>query len=250
MKEKPPVVRVLKNNKRMKDYFSKHYAFINNIDLNSEDSILGWYKSSFDYYDKYLKQHLRLSDDKEILELGCGIGGLLYFLKKSGCENFLGVDISEEQLSICQKYVTTKVVNEDVLSFLKNHDRKYDLIVLFDLIEHLAKDKIIQFIKLLYMTLNVNGRILLRTPNMGSLFGLRSRHIDFTHEVGFTEESIKQVFHQSEFSKVQVYNTYIGKKRLFVVKCYQRILEKLYNIKLSNIVTQDLLLIATKGMKS
>lgn len=234
----------------MKNYFSKHYAILNNIDLNSEDSILDWYKLSFDYYDKFLKQHLKLSDDKKILELGCGIGGLLYFLKKSGCENYLGVDISEEQLSICQKYVTTKVLNEDVLSFLKNHNHKYDLIVLLDLIEHLGKDKIIQFIELLYKTLDLNGRILLRTPNMGSLFGLRSRYIDFTHEVGFTEESIKQVFNQSDFSKVQVHNTYIGKKRLFAVKCYQRILEKLYNIKLSNIVTQDLILIATKGMKS
>ena len=231
----------------MKDYFSKHYAFINNIDLNSEDSILGWYKSSFDYYDKFLNQYLRLSDDKKILELGCGIGGFLYFLKKSGCENFLGVDISEEQLSICQKYVTTKVVHEDVLSFLKKNDHKYDLIVLLDLIEHLAKDKIIQFIELLYKTLNLNGRILIRTPNMSSLFGLQSRYIDFTHEVGFTEESIKQVFNQSEFSKVQVYNSYISKKRLFVVKCYQRMLEKLYNINLSNIVTQNLILVAKKG---
>jgi len=231
----------------MKNYFSKHYAILNNIDLNSEDSILDWYKLSFDYYDKFLKQHLKLSDDKKILELGCGIGGLLYFLKKSGCENYLGVDISEEQLSICQKYVTTKVLNEDVLSFLKNHNHKYDLIVLLDLIEHLGKDKIIQFIELLYKTLDLNGRILLRTPNMGSLFGLRSRYIDFTHEVGFTEESIKQVFNQSDFSKVQVHNTYIGKKRLFAVKCYQRILEKLYNIKLSNIVTQDLILVAEKG---
>jgi len=234
----------------MKNYFSKHYAILNNIDLNSEDSILDWYKLSFDYYDKFLKQHLKLSDDKKILELGCGIGGLLYFLKKSGCENYLGVDISEEQLSICQKYVTTKVLNEDVLSFLKNHNHKYDLIVLLDLIEHLGKDKIIQFIELLYKTLDLNGRILLRTPNMGSLFGLRSRYIDFTHEVGFTEESIKQVFNQSDFSKVQVHNTYIGKKRLFAVKCYQRILEKLYNIKLSNIVTQDLILVATKGVNS
>ncbi len=250
MKVKQPVVRGLKNNKRMKDYFSKHYALINNIDLNSEDSILGWYKLSFDYYDKYLRRYLKLSDDIKILELGCGIGGLLYFLKKSGYENFLGVDISVEQLSICQKYVTTKVVNEDVLSFLKNHDRKYDLIVLLDLIEHLGKDKINQFIELLYKTLNVNGRILLRTPNMGSLFGLRSRYIDFTHEVGFTEESIKQVFRQMAFSNVEVFNTYIGNKRLLAIKLYQRLLEKLYNIKSSNIVTQDLILIATKGMKS
>jgi len=229
----------------MKNYFSKHYAIINDIDLNSEDSILDWYKSSFDYYDKYLKQHLKPIDDNKILELGCGIGGLLYYLKKNGCENFLGVDISEEQLSICQKYVTNKVVKEDVLSFLKNHDHKYDLIVLLDLIEHIGKDKIIQLIELLYKTLNVNGRILLRTPNMGSLFGLRSRYIDFTHQVGYTEESIKQVFRQMAFSNINVYNACVGSKRLLAIKIYQRALEKLYNIRLSNVVTPDLILVAS-----
>lgn len=229
----------------MKDYFSKHYAIINDIDLNSEDSILAWYKSSFDYYGKYLKQHLKPIDNNKILELGCGIGGLLYYLKKNGCENFLGVDISEEQLSICQKYVTNKVVKEDVLSFLKKHDHKYDLIVLLDLIEHIGKDKIIQLIELLYKTLNVNGRILLRTPNMGSLFGLRSRYIDFTHQVGFTEESIKQVFRQMAFSNINVYNACVGSKRLLAIKIYQRAIEKLYNIRLSNVVTPDLILVAS-----
>ena len=82
---------------------------------------------------------------------------------------------------------------------------------------------------------------------MGSLFGLWSRYIDFTHEVGFTEESIKQVFNQYEFSEVRVCNTYIGTKRLIAVKFYQRVLEKLYDIKLSNIVTQDLILVVSKN---
>lgn len=234
----------------MKNYFSKHYAIINNIDLNSDHSINSWYKTSYNYYDKYLRQYLELTTDKRILELGCGIGGFLNFLKRNDCKDFLGVDKSEEQLSICRKNVTANVINEDVVSFLEKNELKYDLIVLLDLIEHLGKDKIIRFIDLLYKTLEVNGRVLLRTPNMGSLFGLRSRYIDFTHEVGFTEESIKQVFNQTKFSRVEVHNTYIGKKRLFAIKLYQRFLEKLYNINISNIVTQDLILIATKGLQN
>jgi len=167
-----------------------------------------------------------------------------------GVRTYLGVDRSEEQLNVCKKYVTTKVVNDDVLIFLKKNESKYDIIFLFDLIEHIKKDRIIELVGLLYKTLNLNGKILLRTPNMGSLFGLRSRYIDFTHEVGFTEESIKQVFHQIPFSNVQVYNTYVGNKRLFTIKLYQKMLERLYNVKLSTIVTQDLLLIAKRSVKS
>ena len=228
-------------------YFSKHYAQINEIDPNSEKSIMKWYKELLDIYDRNFLSYINSLENKSILELGCGIGGLLNYLKVKGINNFLGVDHSAEQLSICRKYVTDQVVNDDVLNFLNKNDNKYDLVILYDLIEHLKRDSMIEFVKLLYKSLDINGQIILRTPNMGSLFGLRSRYIDFTHEVGFTEESIKQVFNQAEFSEVQVYNTYIGKRRLFAVKFYQRMLEKLYNINLSNIVTQDLILIATKN---
>lgn len=231
----------------MKNYYSKHYAEMNNIELNSEDSIKQWYRNAFVYYDNFLMRHINSFDHKSILELGCGIGGLLNFLEIKGISNYLGVDHSEEQISVCQKYVTTKVVNDDVLYFLKKNDSKYDIIILFDLIEHIEKGRIIEFVGLLNKTLNFNGRIILRTPNMGSLFGLWSRYIDFTHEVGFTEESIKQVFNQYEFSEVQVFNTYIGRQRLIAVKFYQWILEKLYNIKLSNIVTRDLILVVLKN---
>jgi cyclopropane fatty-acyl-phospholipid synthase-like methyltransferase len=230
----------------MKKYFSKHYAKINVIDPNSEESIKKWYEDSLDIYDKNFMTYIDSLENKAILELGCGMGGLSYYLKKKGVINYLGIDNSEEQLSICRKFVTDKVLNDDVFSFLKNNSKTYDLIILFDLIEHLKRDIIIEFVKLLYNSLNIDGQIILRTPNMGNLFGLRSRYIDFTHEVGFTEESIKQVFAQSEFSKVQVHNTYIGRKRLFAVKYYQKILEKLYNISLSNVVTQDLILLASK----
>jgi hypothetical protein len=114
------------------------------------------------------------------------------------------------------------------------------------LFEHIEYSQISEFTYLLYNTLNDGGKLLLRTPNMSVLTGIRSRYLDFTHRIGFTEESVKQVFSESNFSKIEVFNDIIGWKRLFIIRIVQRSLEKLYNIKPSTIITQNLIFVANK----
>ena len=43
------------------------------------------------------------------------------------------------------------------------------------------------------------GKIFVKTGNMSNPFSLRLRYIDFTHEVGFTEESFVQVLYIAGF---------------------------------------------------
>lgn len=88
--------------------------------------------------------------------------------------------------------------------------------------------------------------VLLRTPNMGSLFGLRSRYIDFTHETGFTEESILQVMRDSGFRSVTVHDAYIGTLRTAMLRTLQGVVSWLYNIPLSRIITSNLIAIGRK----
>ncbi|MGA7837967.1 MAG: class I SAM-dependent methyltransferase [Ignavibacteriaceae bacterium] len=230
----------------MENYFTRHYAEINGINPDSEESIKNWFNKQLDNTDYKLLNNQNLFNAKSILELGCGIGGLMYFLIHNGHGNIKGLDISNEQLDICRKYVSHNVICDNASNYLKNCSVKYDLIILFDLIEHIKKEKILEFIKDMSDSLNENGTIILRTPNMGSLFALKSRYIDFTHEIGFTRESLSQVFNESGFSDVKVTNAYIGRKRLFVIGIFQKVLEKLYNVKFSEIVTPNIMLIAKK----
>jgi len=230
----------------MKYYFSKHYAKLNNIDLESERSINKWLSNNYLYFKKSIPKFVDSFENKKILELGCGIGGFLYYLKRESINDYIGVDNSQEQLMICKKYVTDKIVNDDVVDFLRKNKIKYDLIILYDLIEHFEQGHIMEFITLIYSALNVKGKILLRTPNMSIPLGLHNRYIDFTHKIGFTEQSIKQLFSEFDFSNIEVFNDVIGWKRLFAVQVIQRILGKLYNMKLSEIVTPNLILVAIK----
>lgn len=213
---------------------------------NSSRSIEEWMNRNYYYFNILIPKYCESFEGKKILELGSGIGGFLNYLMLKGIDDYLGVDNSEEQLEMCRRYVTDKIVKDDAINFLRNNEITYDIIFLFDLIEHIKYSQISEFTSLLYNSLNDNGKLLVRTPNMGIITGLRSRYLDFTHRIGFTEESIKQVFSESNFSKIEISNDIVGWKRLMMIRIFQRSLEKLYNIQPSKILTQNIIVVAHK----
>lgn len=219
---------------------------MNNLIPDSNQSIKEWMNRNYYYFDKLIPKYCKSFESKKILELGSGIGGFLNYLKLKGINDYIGVDNSEEQLEVCRSYVTDKIINDDAINFLKKNENSFDIIFLFDLIEHIKYSQIPEFTSLLYNTLNDNGKLLVRTPNMSVMTGLRSRYLDFTHRIGFTEESIKQVFSESNFSKIEVSNDIVGWKRLIMIRIFHRSLEKLYNIKPSKILTQNMIVIVHK----
>lgn len=234
----------------MKNYFSNHYSQMQGIDSNSEQSIRDWYNSVIPAYEAELKPYLSLMKDKSVLEIGCGIGGLLNYLIKIGHKSYFGIDQSSEQINICRKYVTDKVVEKEASEFLNENKIKYDFIIMFDLIEHIQKDKIIPLLKLLINSLNKNGKILIRTPNMGSLLAAYSRYIDFTHELGFTEESLIQILNEAGIYDIEIKNSNTSKKRIFILILLNRLFKKLYYMKENKIVTVNIVALANVGGKS
>lgn len=230
----------------MKNYFSKHYARLNRIDISSDASFKKWYDISYTYYSELIPQLVESLKGLKILELGCGIGGFLFYLRKENHVDFLGVDNSDEQLSYCKKYVSEKVINEDALVFLSKNTIKYDLIVLFDFIEHIDHDRVINFLYLIFRSLTTNGKVVIRTPNMSIPLGLHNRYIDFTHQTGFTEHSLQQVLVEAGFNEMEFKNDLTGEKRLFAANIIQRFLCKVYNIEPVRVVTRNIIAIAKK----
>lgn len=230
----------------MKNYFSNHYSQIQGIDSNLKKSISEWYQNVIVAYNYELKPYIKQIEGKSVLEIGCGIGGLLNYLKEIGHKTYFGVDQSEEQIDLCKKYVTDRVVKMEASEFLMNNKIKYDFIIMFDLIEHIKKEKIVPLLKLVLKTLTSNGKVLIRTPNMGSLISNHSRYIDITHEVGFTEESLSQVLHEAGFTKVKCANNALGKKRLLFLKFFHFLVNKIYLTQRSNVHSPNILALAEK----
>ena len=154
----------------------------------------------------YLRHWLPVKKHARIIDLGCGDGRILYLLKQMGYSNVEGVDISESQLKIARQ-VSDRVVKADILSYLGDTKVKYDLILSFDVIEHLDKSTALEFLELCQTWLSDGGRMVLQTPNASSPFFGDVRYGDFTHELGFTPRLLSQLVSRAGFESVETRET-------------------------------------------
>jgi len=152
-------------------------------------------------YAHYFRHWLPTASDAQIVDLGCGRGKLLHFFLERGYTNLKGVDISPEQVLVA-KEVTTDVVQGDVLDFLEGARGQFDLITALDLVEHFSKSEVLRFLDGCLGALKPGGRLILQTPNAESPWGTAYRYGDFTHEVGFTPDSLRRLLALAGFSAI------------------------------------------------
>jgi SAM-dependent methyltransferase len=204
-----------------------------------------------DHYQYFRKNYLhRLPSDKnvKILDIGCGKGHFLNFLTLEGYNNFLGVDLSEENIEFCKKNMFN-VACANIFPFLNNTSE----------IEHLEKPEILKIQKLILEKLRFGGRLIIKTPNASNpIMASSSRYYDFTHEVIFTEESLSQILSTSGFDQVTIYPqdlyvfyynplNYLAKFFNFILNGIFRILFRFYGRKTTKIFTKNLIAVAVKG---
>ncbi len=162
------------------------------------------YENSSSQFELNYESFLPSARNAPILDVGCGSGHFLYYLEKKGYTGFLGIDISKQQVNFCRDNISRRISQEDAFEHLKDKKNAFDAVVANDLLEHIPKEEIIAFLKSVFTALKNNGIFLIRTPNMGNPFAVYSRYKDFTHEVGFTERSLYQVFWTAGFREIQI----------------------------------------------
>ncbi|MEO0224813.1 MAG: class I SAM-dependent methyltransferase [candidate division WOR-3 bacterium] len=140
----------------------------------------------------YLK-HLEDFKEKKILEIGCNKGYFLKALKDNGFRNLYGIDLSAGSIKIAkEKTGISTLYCEDLFDHLSKN--KYDVIIAKDVMEHIPKDKQENFVSLLFNSLNEDGKAIIQVPNMDWIMSNHERYMDFTHEIGYTRESLGEIF--------------------------------------------------------
>jgi SAM-dependent methyltransferase len=139
-----------------------------------------------------LLPHLPNSRDAAILDVACGIGYAVEMLLQAGYTNVSGIDVSVEQVRVATGR-SLPITEADVFEHLQEVE-DLDAVIAFDFIEHLDKDELLRFLELVASVLRPQGRLIVKTPNASCLFGARSRYLDLTHELIFTEKSLRAAF--------------------------------------------------------
>src|SRR5215813_10504113 len=74
------------------------------------------------FYKETLTRFIPEEKDAHLLDIGCGTGHLLYFLKNQGFINHFGIDMGREQVEICRQLVTENVAHvTSTIDFLSNN---------------------------------------------------------------------------------------------------------------------------------
>jgi trans-aconitate 2-methyltransferase len=116
------------------------------------------------------KKHYTPKKNVNILEIGCGIGVLSYMLQKALSKiNLYSIDASSKSIETAKKInkqFNTQFfnINANMISekFANNF---FDLIILYDVMEHIEKEKHYDFFSQLKTLLADDGRIFINIPN-------------------------------------------------------------------------------------
>jgi cyclopropane fatty-acyl-phospholipid synthase-like methyltransferase len=138
-----------------------------------------------------------------VLDLGCGWGPFLHYLKGEGHTQLFGVDASPQQVEIAHRLGLAGVGLGDVFETVDRYENYFGCVSAFNLLEHLDKDRVIPFLRGICRALRPGGKLLLELPNANSSFGSRTRYWDFTHELSFTPTSMAQLMRVSGFRETE-----------------------------------------------
>ena len=188
----------------MMDY--KTYIYSSQTKLHSGKDRLEFIKQ-FDklslWYQKRIGKFLPKENSANILDCPCGYGNLLYFFKKYGYTNALGIDLDAGRASLA-KSLDLNAKTEDAFKFLEDKNSLYDLITSVDFLEHLTKDGLIRYLESCFNALKDEGHIILRMPCCDGPFGARDRYNDLTHETGFTSGVAEGLLRMAGFREVVI----------------------------------------------
>lgn len=155
------------------------------------------------YFRRELRQLPPLAGMR-VLEVGFGNGNFLAFARDSGAEVY-GTEMIPELVALAAQ-AGFKVLGDQELFVDKKLAGSFDLVMAFDVIEHLDKEELKAFFAGVHGLLKPAGAFLARFPNGHSPFGRFYQYGDLTHKSVIGARTIEHLAMLSGFSVVEVRN--------------------------------------------
>jgi SAM-dependent methyltransferase len=144
---------------------------------------------------------MAMAPGQAVLEIGCGTGLFLAYLKAKGVSELIGIDVDGAVADHLPEGTRPYFRAGDVRAFLDAgaEGKTFDRAFLLDVLEHFSAEDGAALLASIGKVLRPGGRILVRLPNMGSPWGANYQYGDLTHRSGYNPTSLRQLAIASGF---------------------------------------------------
>lgn len=186
--------RIAKNNKLLYESERLLLAY-----FNKKEELTRRAEKCIEFLSKYKK-------NGKVLDIGCSYGFYLNTFKERGY-NSIGIDTSKKAVNYAKRQFRLRVLAGDFETHVFN-SKSFEIITLFDVIEHLPKPQIA--ISKINNILKENGIIVIQTPNIRSIIsrltGLKWFWLLIPqHLFLYSVKSLKFLLENNGFSVIKVY---------------------------------------------
>jgi 2-polyprenyl-3-methyl-5-hydroxy-6-metoxy-1,4-benzoquinol methylase len=166
-------------------------------------------------YDLEFLEFTNAKASMSILEIGCGTGIFSRYLLKKGFTDVVCLDLDKRLAPALADLDPFQVVFEEAETYVTSilDKRTFDLIVLHDVLEHLPLEKACSIFKALHSVLTLDGRILIRVPNLSSPWGARLFYGTFDHVTPYSPDRIHEFAELTGFKVIEIAGQKTGKRR-------------------------------------
>jgi SAM-dependent methyltransferase len=153
-------------------------------------------KAEFAYFSSEIfRLDNNLPKSVKALEIGFGNGVFLGYAQRIGWD-ICGTEINEALVGIALQSGYNAVHTADLLQF---SDNTFDIIVAFDVLEHIPQEYLPKFILEVKRVLQVDGFFIARFPNGDSPLGLVHQNSDVTHVTAIGSGKIRYYADKANF---------------------------------------------------
>ena len=192
-----------KDIKNTKDFYDDqaayHVSIQNNHTLGDFNKLLGQFRLQ-----PIIEELKKLKPESVVLDYGCCVGHVTTALASIFPElNFVGIDISKEQVEIGKKFIVENKIDNVVLTVpdkWETKDHSFDMVICLEVLEHINDYK--SFLIDLEKYCKIGGRVVMSTPHGPHdqlVQGARQRPIE--HVNHFEEQDVVDIAsHKDNFN--------------------------------------------------
>ncbi|WOH39205.1 class I SAM-dependent methyltransferase [Thalassotalea fonticola] len=175
-----------------------------------------WFKGRRKIIEFFLKKH-SFKKQPELLEIGCGPGGNLELLKKFG--NVFAVEMNSYAINEAKKHSDILIERGSLPDDLPFPDKPFDIICLFDVLEHVEQDK--QALQVINTRLRAGGQLMITVPALPFIYGKHDTALH--HYRRYDKQQLIKLLEQADFTiqELSYFNTL-----LLPLAMFARLLDK------------------------